>query len=127
MPGDKDALTGITWHDADTDVLVTRQMGVADASEPPFEVSVTKLRPPTPPEVFPGSDAAKQLLDGMAPLMAARDLGPMDANQRRAFGLDTPKIKLTLHFGERTSSVNVGQTTFGSGDYYVEGPTGMPI
>ena len=123
LPGDKEALTGLTWHDADTDVGVARRLGAdADAAGPNIEVSVTKLQPPTPPEVFPGSEAAKQLLGSIAPLMAARDLGPMDANQRQAFGLDAPKTKLTLHFGERAASVDVGHTTFGSGDYYVEGP-----
>ncbi len=123
LPGDKEALTGLTWHDAETDVGVMRQPGTdADTLGPGVEVSVTKLQPPTPPEVFPGSEAAKQLLHTIAPLMAARDLGPMDANRRQAFGLDAPKTKLTLHFGERALSVDVGQTTFGSGDYYVEGP-----
>jgi len=87
-----------------------------DDAKPDEPEIVTK--PPDPPKTFPASDKVDELLGKLVPLEAARTLGEIDGEQLKAMGLDDPKSKLTLVFGDKQHVIDIGNSTYGSGDLY---------
>lgn len=108
-------LTAVEWSDESNVVKVAHE-GEA------LTVTTTKMAPaptaPASPQTYPATEAARDMLKKLAPLSAARDLGKLAPEQLKEFGLDMPKSKLVLTFGEVQRSLDVGNTVFGSGDYY---------
>lgn len=111
VAGTPERLKSIHWHDAQSDVVVAR-----DGDN--ITVTTTRLMPPAPPQTYPGSEQAKELFNRLAPLRAARNLGTMSAERLKTFGLDAPKTKLTLTFGDDNKIMEIGSSTYGSGDLY---------
>lgn len=92
---------------------------VADTSGKPVPAVAGETRK------FPGGDAAVKLVELVAPFQAVRSLGKLDEKQRKQFGLDDPKITMSLQTaGGRTHDLKVGGTSFGSQDYYAEDSSG---
>lgn len=98
----------------------------ADGSEtkqggpPPDLDAPPVVDPSVPPKLFPGSKHARELFEKMAPFEAARSLGKPDTTKLSVLGLDKPSGKLTLSFGDTTSVVRFGNSTYGSGDVYAQ-------
>ena len=63
-----------------------------------------------------------QLVGGLAPLRALRDLGAVDADAQREYGLADKTGRLTVDVGGTTRELLVGGVVFGSGDRYVKDP-----
>jgi hypothetical protein len=116
-------LGAITWKDDAYDVEVTK-------SGERVQVAVTQKTglkdggPPPKARVFPGSKRATELFQSFAPFKAARHLGPPDPSKLGALGLEKPTGRLTLTAGAESATIEVGGTTFGSGDRYAKGPDG---
>lgn len=95
----------------------------APASGPaPVPASVPALAPapaPTRTRVYPGTEAAKELTGKLVPFRASRDLGPVASDKLGGFGLAAAPAQLTISFGGRTETIEVGGTTFGGGSSYV--------
>lgn len=81
-------------------------------------------KPPDPPKTFPASDKVAELLDKLAPLEAARSLGELGLDRLETMGLDDPKSTLTLVFGDTEHVVQIGDSTYGSGDLYARTSSG---
>jgi len=66
-----------------------------------------------------GKDAGKRLLDALAAPVAERDLGKPSAADRRAFGLDTARERITVRLSDRTRRLLVGATVYSTDERYV--------
>ena len=121
--GDKaDNLTAVEWTD-ETGVVKINREGEA------LTITTAKIAPaptaPATPQTYPASEAASDLLKKLAPLSAARDLGKPELVKIQELGLEKPKSKLVLSFGEVQRSLDVGNNAFGSGDYYARTQDGQ--
>lgn len=86
----------------------------------------TEEAPEEPPEIettvtyFKGNEAAEELMQSLAPLVAMRELSlPADADAT-AFGFDEPSATLEVHRAAGAVSITVGGETYGSKDKYVQ-------
>lgn len=86
----------------------------------PDDAKPVEVEPPEPPKVYPGSKQAIELFEKLAPLEAARSLGQLAAERLKALGLDEPKSTLILNIGKTTHKLEIGNSTYGSGDMYVQ-------
>ena len=68
---------------------------------------------------FKAGSAADKMLEGLAPLMALRELKDVDAGKLSSFGLDAPTTKLTVSLAGKDSALDVGGETYGTKDVYV--------
>jgi hypothetical protein len=68
---------------------------------------------------FKAGTAADKLVEGMAPLVALRELKDVASDKVTTFGLENPTTKLEVDLGGRTTSLAVGGETYGSKDVYV--------
>ena len=68
---------------------------------------------------FKAGTAADKLIEGMAPLVALRELKDVASDKVTTFGLENPTTKLEVDLGGRTTSLAVGGETYGSKDVYV--------
>ncbi len=68
---------------------------------------------------FKAGSAADKMLEGLAPLMALRELKDVDAGKLASFGLDAPTTKLTVSLAGKDSALDVGGETYGTKDVYV--------
>jgi len=129
LAGKPDEVREVRWVDADSEVTVSRAADkgvlVAVTSKKALASNATASNAPTPAaapvrtRVFPGTDAARELTGKLVPFRASRDLGPMAADKAVAFGLAGNPAKLTVSFGERAETLEVGGTSFGGGSTYV--------
>jgi hypothetical protein len=128
VPGDPDRLTKVEWEDDGWRVALDR------AGED-WKIAVTELPKQENPEapvsagpvadkakVYPAADRARDLIKDIAPLQAARSLGAVTGDKLAGLGLDKPSSKLVLHYGESVKTVEVGGSTFGTGDRYARVP-----
>jgi hypothetical protein len=124
LAGKPDDVREVRWVDADSEVTVSR------AADKAVQVAVTSKKglasnaaapvvAPVRTRVYPGTDAARELTSKLVPFRASRDLGAVGADKATAFGLDASPAKLTVGFGERTETLDVGGTSFGGGSTYV--------
>ncbi len=87
-----------------------------DAAVPP----PPKAPPPKKETVrFVGVEQATKLAESLAPLMALRALGLVEAARDEEFGFDKPAGTLKVTLGSTTHSLVIGGTTPGGGDRYV--------
>ena len=70
-------------------------------------------------QVFTGNDAANDLWESFAPLMALRELALSADNDGSAFGLDEPDGSITIT-GRSTTKLAVGSEAYGTRDRYVK-------
>jgi len=63
-----------------------------------------------------------KLAEGLAPMMALRQLGKVDDARAEEFGFDKPEGTLRVAFGSRQHSLVLGGTTPGGGDRYAKDP-----
>lgn len=67
--------------------------------------------------------AGKRMVESLAAPHALRDLGKPDARAREAFGFDSARTRLVVHFGDSTRELLLGSTTITrEGDRYVFEP-----
>ena len=123
--GDLDDLRELKWQEEQFNVTVTRNEAArirvtVEALKKAADPKATKAAPKT----YPGSEAAKELLEKMAPLTAARSLGTPEAERLKELGFDKPGGTLTLKFEDDEHSLKIGGSTYGSGDNYLLGPEG---
>lgn len=67
---------------------------------------------------FVGNDAARELWEGAAPLMAIRELGAPDPSELVDFGLDDPQTTLTIAHRRGSFVVQLGDESFGTRHRY---------
>lgn len=70
-------------------------------------------------QVFTGNDAANDLWESFAPLMALRELALSADNDGSAFGFDEPDGSITIT-GRSTTKLAVGSEAYGTRDRYVK-------
>ncbi len=79
-------------------------------------------KPPPKPEAktvrFLSAEAAKSLVEAVAPLKAIRALGNFDESRKEEFGFDEPEGTLRVVFSKQERSLVVGGSTPGGGDRY---------
>ncbi len=132
VQGSAERLTGVSFSEQEWDVTLVRhderlEVTVAgklkanqEAPPPLVSNEPPPASEPTPrPVTFPGSKQAKELVEKLAPLKAARSLGKLAGDKLVPLGLDKPSATLTLRFGDAVREVKVGNATYGSGDLYV--------
>jgi hypothetical protein len=129
LAGKPDDVREVRWVDADSEVTVSRAadkgVSVAVTSKKALAGNATASNAATPAaapvrtRVYPGTDAARELTGKLVPFRASRDLGPVAADKAAGFGLAGEPAKLTVGFGERAETVEVGGATFGGGSTYV--------
>ena len=66
-----------------------------------------------------GKDGEK-LVEGLAPMMALRELKDVDSTKLAQFGLESPTTTLTLSVAGRETTLALGGETYGSKDIYVQ-------
>lgn len=66
-----------------------------------------------------GKDGEK-LVEGLAPMMALRELKDVDSTKLAQFGLESPTTTLTLSVAGRETRLALGGETYGSKDIYVQ-------
>jgi hypothetical protein len=71
---------------------------------------------------FLSVEAAKPLVEAVAPLKAIRALGNYDESRKSEFGFDEPEGTLRVVFSNQEHSLVVGGTTPGGGDRYARDP-----
>lgn len=71
-------------------------------------------------EQFVGGDGVDEYFGKISPLRALRALGTIKKKERKDFGFDEEKSSLKLSCGGRTLQFEVGGTTYGSGDRYMQ-------
>lgn len=116
VPGSLDRLTEVRWKENDFDVVLSHKDGS-------IEVSATNTKKDEK-EIFPGTQRAREFLERLAPLRAARSLGKPEGDNSKTLGFDEPTGSLTLNFGGREATLEVGGTTYGTGNYYVRNSDG---
>ncbi len=120
-----DRLTEIAWSDKDADVLLQKNgdhtlVSITDKRAPKGEAAAA----PPSKKSYPASERASGLFGRLAPLVAARKLGKVDAAQRKEFGLEEPSGHLTLRFGNDVAEIAVGDATYGGSGVYAESAVG---
>lgn len=124
--GAAEELTQVWWQDKDAEVDVERRDGGV-------HVRVRKAggngarqggAPADNVHAYPGSPAAKQLFDKLAPLRATRALGKVGEEQWAGMGLKEPEGTLRLRFGERERTLHVGAASFGTSNVYLRNEDG---
>lgn len=129
LAGKPDDVREVRWVDADSEVTVSRaadkgvQVAVTSkkalASTATASNAATPVAAPARTRTYPGTDAARELTSKLVPFHASRDLGPVAADKAGAFGFSGTPAKLTVSFGERAETLEVGGTSFGGGSTYV--------
>ena len=84
-----------------------------------YEVSVLKKdAEPATTQTFPPSKRLKELLDGLLPLLAVRQLGNLRDLELEKFGLQNSKTSLKLKVSSTEYNMTIGNGAYGSGDLY---------
>lgn len=109
--------------------VTVQRLNPAPKPKPEKEGAEPKPEPPAPaepdpPKTFPAAKKVDELLEKLAPLEAARSLGELSGERLAAMGLDDPGSKLTLVFGETPHVIELGNSTYGSGDLYARTASG---
>ncbi len=119
LPGKPDSLQRIVWQDDAGQVVVERNAAGGAGQKAKYWIHSSTTTPPAETETWPGNPQTAALVERLAPLKAARDLGPFDATQLARFGFDHVRQKLTLQDSSgKTQMIEFGGVTFGSGDHY---------
>lgn len=104
----KDALGSYAW------VTVSdhkQKKGKEGEPPPPVETKVTS---------FKAGSAGDKLLDGVAPLVALRELVGLDTTKLDTYGLKEPASSLAVTAGGRTATLELGGETYGTKDLYAK-------
>lgn len=120
VAGSSDRLTEVRWDEESHEVVVGRDGDGAVVAVTSKKANANTQEAANAGLQFPGTEKATELFGTLAPLRAARSLGRPDEARLKSLGLDKPAASLTLRFGERSTRVAVGNTTYGSGNYYVQ-------
>lgn len=81
------------------------------------DAGVSRAEPPEDRQ-FVSVDAAKSVVDEVAPMKSYRNIGRIDAKRAPEFGLDKPDAHITVVVGKKSHRLTLGSVTPGSGDYY---------
>lgn len=105
---------------------------VAPAAAPGSAASVTPVAAPPPAapiheiketvsvKQFRGSDLADKMLLQFSPLRALRAIGTVDEAKAKELGLTDTKKELLISARGQTYAFAIGNTSYGSGDYYAK-------
>lgn len=105
---------------------------VASAAAPGSAASVTPVAAPPPAapiheiketvsvKQFRGSDLADKMLLQFSPLRALRAIGTVDEAKAKELGLTDTKKELLISARGQTYAFAIGNTSYGSGDYYAK-------
>ena len=93
---------------------------VTDRKQKKF-VKEGEVAPPVEPKItrFKAGSAGDKLLDGLAPLLAMRELVGVDDVKLESFGLNKPEGTVKLTAGGRSATLELGGETYGAKDRYV--------
>lgn len=123
IDGAPEQLTAVLWDDPEHHVQLARQAdGGMIATIQPVPKEGTPQEPATS---FPASPQLHLFLEKLAPLQAARLLGPQTDEQLKMMGLQPATQTLTLTTAHGKQSVVVGNITYGSGDFYARRADGV--
>lgn len=144
-----DSLTSVRWEDENGSATLTRKKDglgswidvevverKAEKVAPPPDPAVpaegappandaAPAAPEAAPKVtetrstFVGNETAQEVFNFFAPLYALRELPLGEGTDLASFGLDAPKIKLTLSRGADTTLIEVGGEAYGTKDRYI--------
>ena len=120
VDGSVERLTEVDWDEENFTVTIKRNGGLATVS------TANKKSPDEKRQVvdFPLSKKGDETLAKLAPFNASRSLGKPDEARTKELGLDAPKTSLTLKYGDKQTKLDVGNSTFGSGNFFVRAPSG---
>ncbi len=76
---------------------------------------------------YAGNQAAKDYINEITPLRALRSLGKIESKALVDLGLKDPQSKLLLKCNDKTHTLNIGGSTFGSSDRYVRVGQSGPV
>ncbi len=129
--GDAERLSRVSWRDEGYQVSVARRGEAVEVTTQTLTKPATNETAPStepvalkPARVYPGTEEAKALFGKLMPLKAGRSLGVLPADKLAGLGLTEPKLTLTLQLGDTAQVIKLGETVFGTGDFYVQSGDG---
>jgi len=127
LDGKRDDLKDVTYTSPDLDVKVEMRKDAvgtyAWVTATEHKQKKAKEGEPVPPvetkvTAFKAGSAGDKLFDGLAPLMAMRELANVDDTKIDTFGLKAPTTSLGVTLGGRTATLDLGGETYGAKDLY---------
>jgi hypothetical protein len=92
-------------------------------------VSIPNEATPTAPSVdrFAASDKVQRVVERIAPLVAERSLGDVNAEKLKALGLTETQDSIAVTCGGETRTFEIGAKTYGGRTRYTRGTKGGPV
>lgn len=92
----------------------------APVAAPPPAAPIHEIKETVSVKQFRGSDLADKMLLQFSPLRALRAIGTVDEAKAKELGLTDTKKELLISARGQTYAFAIGNTSYGSGDYYAK-------